>query len=420
MTDGRQFLRTLFDTAVAAAQPANLIPGKLPPCPRGRTLVIGAGKAAASMARAVEDNWPAALSGLVIAPYGHSLACQRIEVVEAAHPVPDSSGLDAAKRILAMVGELSDEDLVLCLLSGGGSALLSIPAEGISLQEKQSLTASLLRSGANIAEINCVRKHLSAIKGGRLAVACSPAQLVTLAISDVPGNDISVIASGPTVPDETSSKVALDILQAYDVAVPENIRAHLRSAAAETPKPGDPVFAGSETVILATADDAMNAAARVARQSNIESLVLGDLEGDATELAQSQAALAREIAAGTGPIQPPCVLISGGETTVRVRGKGKGGRNCEYALALAMALDRRPGIYAIACDTDGIDGTEDNAGCYVTPDSLHRADKQSLDAKSLLNENDSYRFFSGIGDLVVTGPTRTNVNDFRALLITNH
>ena len=420
MTDNRQFLRTLFDTAVAAAQPANLIPGKLPPRPRGRTLVIGAGKAAASMARAVEDNWPAALSGLVITPYGHSLACERIEVVEAAHPVPDSSGLDATKRILAMVGDLSDEDLVLCLLSGGGSALLSIPAEGISLQEKQSLTASLLRSGANIAEINCVRKHLSAVKGGRLAVACSPAQLVTLAISDVPGNDISVIASGPTVPDETSSKVALDILQAYDVAVPKNIRAHLRSAAAETPKPGDPVFARSETVILATADDAMNAAARAARQSNIEPLVLGDLEGDATELAQSQAALATEIAAGNGPIRPPCVLISGGETTIRVRGKGKGGRNCEYALALALALDRRPGIYAIACDTDGIDGTEDNAGCYVMPDSLHRADKQSLDAKSLLSENDSYRFFSAIGDLIVTGPTRTNVNDFRALLITNH
>ena len=420
MTDNRQFLRTLFDTAVAAAQPANLMAKKLPPCPRGRTLVIGAGKAAASMARAVEDNWPAALSGLVITPYGHSLACERIEVVEAAHPVPDSVGLDATKRILAMVDHLSGEDLVLCLLSGGGSALLSMPAEGVSLQDKQSLTADLLRSGANIAEINCVRKHLSAIKGGRLAVACSPAQLVTLAISDVPGNDISVIASGPTVPDETSSKVALDILRAYDVDAPENVRAHLISAAAETPKPGDPVFAGSETVILATADDAMNAAARAAREINIEPLILGDLEGDATELAQSQAALAREVAAGTGPVQPPCVLISGGETTVRVRGKGKGGRNCEYALALALALDRRPGIYAIACDTDGVDGTEDNAGCYVMPDSLHRADKQSLDAKSLLNENDSYRFFSEIGDLVVTGPTRTNVNDFRALLITNH
>ena len=420
MTDNRKFLRTLFDTAVAAAQPANLMPKKLPPRPGGRTLVIGAGKAAASMARAVEDNWPAALSGLVITPYGHSLACERIEVVEAAHPVPDSSGLDATKRILAMVGDLSDEDLVLCLLSGGGSALLSMPAEGISLQDQQSLTANLLRSGANIAEINCVRKHLSAIKGGRLAVACSPAHLVTLAISDVPGNDISVIASGPTVPDETSSKAALDILQAYDVAAPENIRAHLGGVAAETPKPGDPVFAGSENVILATADDAMNAAARAARQINIEPLVLGDLEGDATELAQSQAVLAGEIAAGTGPVQAPCVLISGGETTVRVRGKGKGGRNCEYALALALALDRRPGIYAIACDTDGIDGTEDNAGCYVMPDSLHRADKQSLDAKSLLNENDSYRFFSAIGDLIVTGPTRTNVNDFRALLITNH
>ncbi len=420
MTDNRQFLRTLFDTAVAAAQPANLIPGKLPPCPRGRTLVIGAGKAAASMARAVEDNWPAALSGLVITPHGHSLACERIEVVDAAHPVPDLSGLAAAKRILAMVGDLSDEDLVVCLLSGGGSALLSMPAEGISLQDKQSLTAALLRSGANIAEINCVRKHLSAIKGGRLAVACSPAQLVTLAISDVPGNDISVIASGPTVPDETSSSMALDILQVYDVDTPENVRAHLRSAVAETPKPGDSVFAGSETVILATADDAMNAAARAARQSNVEPLVLGDLAGDATELAQSHAALAKEAAAGSGPVQPPCVLISGGETTVTVRGKGKGGRNCEYALALALALDRQPGIYAIACDTDGIDGTEDNAGCYITPDSLHRADKQSLDARRLLNENDSYRMFSEIGDLVVTGPTRTNVNDFRALLITNH
>lgn len=420
MTDNRKFLRTLFDTAVAAAQAAILMPEKLPPCPRGRTLVIGAGKAAASMARAVEDNWPAALSGLVITPYGHSLVCERIEVVEAAHPVPDSSGLDAAKRILAMVGDLSDTDLVLCLLSGGGSALLSIPAEGVSLQDKQSLTADLLRSGANIAEINCVRKHLSAIKGGRLAVACSPAQLVTLAISDVPGNDISVIASGPTVPDETSSRMALDILQAYGVDAPENVRAHLRSAAAETPKPGDSVFAGSETVILATADDAMNAAARAARQNDIKPLILGDLTGDATELAQSQAALAKEVAAGSGPVQPPCVLISGGETTVRVRGKGKGGRNCEYALALALALDRAPEIYAIACDTDGIDGTEDNAGCYVTPDSLHRAEKRSLDARSLLNENDSYRFFSEIGDLVVTGPTRTNVNDFRALLITNH
>ncbi len=419
MPDERQFLRTLFDTAVAAAQPANLIPKKLPRCPKGRTVVIGAGKAAASMACAVEENWPAVLSGFVITPYGHSVACDRIEIVEAAHPVPDSSGLGAAKHILAMVENLSAEDLVLCLLSGGGSALLSMPADGINLQDKQLLTADLLRSGANIAEINCVRKHLSAIKGGRLAAACSPAQLVTLAISDVPGNDISVIASGPTVPDETSSKMALSILQRYDIAAPDNVLERLEKPAAETPKPNDPLFANSKVVILTTADDSMRAAADVARARDVAPLVLGDLEGNASDLARSQAALAKKIAAGIGPIQAPCVLISGGETTVHVRGSGRGGRNSEYCLALALSLDRHPGIYALACDTDGIDGTEDNAGCYVTPDSLRRADKQSLDASSLLKENDSYRFFSKIGDLIVTGPTRTNVNDFRAILITD-
>ncbi len=419
MADERHFLKSLFDEAVAAAQAENLIPGRMPPLPKGRTVVIGGGKAAAAMARAVEHNWSGELSGLVITPYGHSVVCDQIDVIEAAHPVPDAVGSDAAKRILAIVADLSADDLVLCLLSGGGSALLPIPAEGISFQDKQSITGELLKCGANIAEINCVRRHLSAIKGGRLAAACAPAQIVTLAISDVPGNDVSAIASGPTVPDATSSRMALDILRQYEVAVPENVMQHLNSPAAETPKPGDPVFDSTEFHILATSDDAMNAAAELAREFDIEPLVLGDLQGDASELARSQAALARKIANGTGPVQPPCVLISGGETTVQVRGQGRGGRNSEYALALALALDGRPGIFAIACDTDGIDGTGDNAGCYVTPDTLQRAHQQSLDANSLLGDNDSYRYFSEIADLVVTGPTRTNVNDFRAILISD-
>lgn len=417
MPDERHFLKSLFDKAVEAAQAENLIPGRLPASPNGKTVVIGAGKAAAAMARAVEENWPAELTGLVITPYGHSLACQWIEVVEAAHPVPDAAGSDATRRILQMVADLSAEDLVLCLLSGGGSALLSMPAAGISLQDKQSVTGELLKSGADIAEINCVRKHLSAIKGGRLAAICSPAHIVTLAISDVSGNDISVIASGPTVPDATSSGMALDVLRRYSIAAPDNVTSHLESPVSETPKPGDAVFDKAESVILATADDALAAAAVMARELNVEPLVLGDLVGDASKLAKEHASLAIEIAAGSGPVQAPCVLISGGETTVTVSGTGRGGRNSQYALALTIALDGHPGISAIACDTDGIDGTEDNAGCHVSPDSLQRAEKLSLDAKTLLDDNDSYRFFSEIGDLIVTGPTRTNVNDFRAILI---
>lgn len=380
-------------------------------------MVIGAGKAAAAMALAVEDNWQAELTGLVVTPYGHSVACSQIEVVEAAHPMPDAAGSDAAKRILELVANLSSDDLVLCLLSGGGSALLPLPADGISFQDKESITSELLKCGANIGQINCVRRHLSAIKGGRLAAACRPARIVTLAISDVPGNDASSIASGPTVPDATSSRMALEILRRYELTVPENVMQHLNSPAAETPKPGDPVFDRSEFEILATSDDAMNAAAELARDFGIEPLVLGDLQGDATELAQEHAALATKIISGSGPVQAPCILISGGETTVQVRGPGRGGRNSEYSLALALALDGHSRIFAIACDTDGIDGTEDNAGCYVAPDSLQRADTLSLDARKLLAENDSYRFFSSVGDLVVTGPSRTNVNDFRAILI---
>ncbi len=420
MADERHFLKSLFDKAVAATQAENVIPGKLPPLPKGKTVVIGAGKAAAAMARAVEHNWSGGLSGLVITPHGHSVACAQIEVIEAAHPIPDAAGFDAAKCILAIVADLSADDLVLCLLSGGGSALLPMPAEGISFQDKQLITGELLKCGASIAEINCVRRHLSAIKGGRLAAACSPAHIVTLAISDVPGNDVSAIASGPTVPDATTSQMALDVCHRYELIVPHNVDRHLRNPASETPKPGDRVFDNTRFAMLATSDTAMNAAAEMARALNVKPLMLGDLEGDASDLARSHAALALRIANGTGPVQPPCVLISGGETTVQVRGSGRGGRNTEYALALALALDAHPGIYAIACDTDGIDGTEDNAGCYVTPDTLQTAQQRSLDANGLLSDNDSYNFFSEIGDLIKTGPTLTNVNDFRAILVKNH
>ncbi len=419
MPDERQTLKSLFDKAVEAVQAENLIPGRLPPQPPGRTLVMGAGKAAAAMAHTVETNWSGELSGLVVTPYGHAVQCNQIEVVEAAHPIPDETGCDAAHRILTMAAELAEEDLGLCLFSGGGSALLPLPAKGIALQDKQSITNGLLKCGANIAEINCVRRHLSAIKGGRLAAACWPARIATLAISDVPGNEISSMASGPTVAEATSSAMALDILQRYCLDVPDNVVNHLNNAAAETLKPGDPAFENATVGILATSDDAMQAAAGLARELDIEPLVLGELQGSATELGLEHAALAKQIACGNGPVQPPCVLISGGETTVRVLGHGRGGRNSEYDLALALALDGHPEIFAIACDTDGIDGTEDNAGCFVTPDSLQRASAKSLDARKLLDENDSYRFFSEIGDLVETGPTRTNVNDFRAILITS-
>jgi glycerate 2-kinase len=411
MADERQTLKSLFDKAVEAAQAEHLIPGRLPPQPRGRTLVLGAGKAAAAMAHAVENNWSGELAGLVITPYGHAAQCNRIEVVEAAHPIPDETGCDAAHRILTMAAVLDEEDLAVCLLSGGGSALMPLPAEGLTLQDKQSITNGLLKCGANIVEINCVRRHLSAIKGGRLAAACSPARIATLAISDVPGNEVSSMASGPTVADTTTSAMALEILNRYKLAVPDNVMKHLQSAAAETLKPGDPAFDNASFEILVTSDDALQAAAALARELGIEAVVLGDLQGDAAELARDHAAMAKQAA--------PCVLISGGETTVQVRGRGRGGRNSEYSLALALALDGHPGIYAIACDTDGIDGTEDNAGCLVTPDSLQRASANSLDARDLLNKNDSYRFFSEIGDLVETGPTRTNVNDFRAILITS-
>ena len=426
--DPGALLRRLFDAALAAADPVKVVPRFLPdPPPRGsggRTLVVGAGKAAAAMARAVEDSWPHAeghpLAGLVVTRYGHAVPCRRIEVVEAAHPVPDQAGLDAARRILQRVEGLGPDDLVLCLISGGGSALLSLPAAGITLEEKQAVNKALLRSGAAIDEMNCLRKHLSAIKGGRLAAAAAPARVVSLLISDVPGDDPAVIASGPTVPDPTTFADALAILEKYRIEAPASVRQHLEAAAEETPKPGDPRLARCEVHLVARPQDALEAAAAAARAAGVTPVILGDsIEGEAREVAQVMAGIAHQVARFGQPAAAPCVLLSGGETTVTLRGKGRGGRNAEFLLALTVALEGAPGIHAIACDTDGIDGSEDNAGALSGPASLARAAAAGLDAKAMLADNDGYGFFAGLGDLVVTGPTLTNVNDFRAVLITS-
>ncbi len=420
-------LRRLFEAALAAADPALAVPRFLPHPPAegsgGRTIVVGAGKAAAAMAKAVEDSWPdvarAPLEGLVVTRYGHALPCRHIEVVEAAHPVPDQAGLDAAKRILAMVQGLGPDDLVLCLISGGGSALLSLPAPGITLEEKQAVNKALLRSGAAIDEMNCLRKHLSAIKGGRLAAATAPARVVSLLISDVPGDDPAVIASGPTVPDPTTFADALAILEKYGIDAPASVTAHLKAGAEETPKPGDPRLANTETHLIARPQDALEAAAAVAREEGVTPVILGDsIEGEAREVAQVMAGIARQVARFGQPAAAPCVLLSGGETTVTLRGTGRGGRNAEFLLALTVALEGAPGIYALACDTDGIDGSEDNAGAIAGPGCLPRAAAAGIDAKAMLADNDGYGFFSALSDLVVTGPTLTNVNDFRAILVT--
>lgn len=417
-TDPGAFLSGLFAEAVSAADPGRCVPPHLPGPPKGRTLVIGAGKAAAAMARAVEERWPGELSGLVVTRYGHAAPCRRIEVVEAAHPVPDEAGRAAAGRILRMVEGLTSDDLVLVLVSGGGSALLALPAEGVSLADKQQVNRALLKSGAGIGEMNCVRKHLSAIKGGRLAAAAYPARVVTLVISDVPGDDPAVVASGPTVADPTTCADALAILEKYRIVVPPIVQAVLESGVSETPKPGDIRFAHCETQVIATAHASLVAAAAAARAAGVAPLVLGDaIEGESREVAKAMAGIARSCAAHGVPAAPPCVLISGGETTVTVRGKGRGGRNAEFLLALAVALDGHAGIHAVACDTDGIDGSEDNAGALLAPDTLARARAAGVDAKARLADNDGYGFFATLGDLVVTGPTRTNVNDFRAILV---
>lgn len=415
----RQLLLDLYSSAVDAVSAKKCLPQYLPqPSPNGRTLVIGAGKGAAAMAKVVEDHWQGGISGLVVTRYGHGADCKKIEVVEAAHPVPDEAGKRAAGRILEMVQGLTENDLVLCLISGGGSSLLALPAADISLEQKQALNKALLKSGAAISEMNCVRKHLSAIKGGRLALACAPARVVTLLISDVPGDDPGVIASGPTFTDATTCADALAILRRYAIEIPANVLKHLESGEGETPKPGDPRFARNSHHVIATAQDALEAAADVARAAGITPHIFSDeLEGESRDVALVHAAIARQVVRHGQPFQRPCVLLSGGETTVTVHGKGRGGRNAEFLLSLAVALDGTPGISAIACDTDGIDGSEDNAGAIYAPDSMQRASQLHMRAAAMLDNNDGYGFFSTLGDLVVSGPTRTNVNDFRAILI---
>jgi glycerate 2-kinase len=410
MLQARQFLESMFDAAVAAATPQNCMRAWTPPRPNGRVIVVGAGKAAASMARELEELWAAPLEGRVIVPYGYGSSCRSIEVIEASHPVPDKAGVSAAAVVLDSVSDLSADDTVACLFSGGGSSLLCLPEAGVALAEKQDITQQLLHCGAAIHEINCVRKKLSAIKGGKLAAACLPARVITLVISDVPGNDLSMVASGPTVSDESSASEALNIVERYGIRLSNEARATITTSR--------PVMVTDEDVrVLATSDDALLATAAFAAATDITPYSLGDLTGDARELGIQHAALAMQIAAGKGPIKAPCVIISGGETTVEVRGSGRGGRNGEYALALAVALNGHPSIFALAADTDGIDGAGNNAGSFVVPDTLERATAAGLNAKEMLDNNDSFEFFTKTGDLLVTGPTLTNVNDFRAILI---
>ncbi len=419
MIDPRKLLRQMFDAAVEAAQSSHCLPPHLPEPPRGRTLVIGAGKASAEMARVVEQHWPGELSGLVVTRYGYSVPCKRIEIVEAAHPVPDEAGLAAAKRILGLVSGLSADDLVICLISGGGSSLLVLPDDDLQLADKQEINKALLKSGATIGEMNCVRRHLSAIKGGRLAAACHPARVVTLLISDVPGDDPADIASGPTTADPTTCADALAILRRYAIDVPDKVRALLESGRGESVKPGDPRLANSETRMIATPQMALEAAAAVARAAGVPVHILGDsIEGEARDVGIVMAGIARHVSTHQQPFQPPCILLSGGETTVTVRGNGRGGRNVEFLLSLGVTLNGQPGIHAMACDTDGVDGQEEIAGAYLAPDSLARAWEQGIKPRESLANNDGHGFFQALGDSVICGPTLTNVNDFRAVLIT--
>jgi len=423
LTSPRDLLLGSFQAALAAADPLQIVPRHLPKPPKGRTLVVGAGKAAAAMALATEQNWPAKapLDGSVITRYRHGLLTNRITVIEAAHPVPDESGEKAAREILRRVKGLTPDDLLLVLISGGGSALLSLPAEGLSMADLKTTTRELLKCGAPIQDMNTVRKHLSAIQGGRLAAACR-AQVVALIISDVTGDDPTHIASGPCAPDPTTYQDALDVLKRYEVKAPKAVMDHLARGAKgelpETPKPGSKIFKRVENRVIATAQAALQAAAGFFIARDIHPAILGDsVTGEAREVAKVYGAFAREVKQHGLPWQPPVALISGGETTVTVRGKGRGGRNAEFLLALAVDLDGAEGIHALACDTDGIDGSEDNAGAVLAPDSLKRAEKKKLDAAKRLDDNDGYGFFSALGDLVVTGPTRTNVNDYRVILI---
>ncbi len=414
----RALLQQMFSAAVAAAQPGLCVPRYLPSPPKGRLIVIGAGKASAAMARAVEDCWPSCLEGLIVTRYGYAVPCRHIEIVEAAHPVPDQAGASAAKCMLDLVSGLTVNDLVLCLISGGGSALLSLPAAGLSLEDKQEINRNLLKSGATIAEMNCVRRHLSAIKGGRLAAACHPARVVNLIISDVPGDNPADIASGPTVADASTCEEALAILRRYAIDVPQRVVDLLESGTGESIKPGDARLPAIETHLVATPQMALEAAADEARKYGLVCHILGDaIEGEARDVGKVMAGIALQVSRRAQPFRPPCVLLSGGETTVTVRGDGRGGRNVEFLLALGLTLQGAPGIYALAGDTDGVDGCEEIAGAYLTPDTLARAWAQGIRPADSLARNDGHSFFTALGDSLVTGPTLTNVNDFRAILI---
>ncbi|AJG24293.1 glycerate kinase type-2 family protein [Cupriavidus basilensis] len=416
----RAFLASLFRAAVSAADPQDCLACALPEPPVGRTIVVGAGKAAASMARALEQAWPGPLAGLVVTRYGHAAPTSRIEVVEAGHPVPDAAGQRAAVRMLDMVSGLCPDDLVICLISGGGSSLLSLALAGMSLEEKRAVNQALLASGATISEMNCVRRHLSSIKGGRLAAACHPARVVTLLISDVPGDDPVNIASGPTVCDATTCQDALDIVRRYGILLPASAERLLASGSGESVKPGDERLARSEVRMIATPAISLAAAAQAAAAAGIQPYVLGDrIEGEAADVGKVMAGIAFQAAQGTEPFQLPCVLLSGGETTVTVKGDGRGGRNVEFLLSLAIALDGHPNVFALAADTDGVDGIEEIAGAYADPTTLARGWQREMVPHAFLANNDGHTYFEALGDSIVTGPTLTNVNDFRALLITS-
>lgn len=419
MADPEALLRGMFDAAVAAAQPDLCVPPYLPPMPeRGRLVVIGAGKASAAMARAAERHYGRPLEGLVVTRYGHAVPCEGIEIVEAAHPVPDEAGRNAAGRMLARVQGLTEDDIVLCLISGGGSALLPLPLDGITLAEKQAINRALLKCGASVDEMNCLRRHLSAIKGGRLAAACHPARVVNLLISDVPGDAPVNIASGPTVGDPTTRAEALEIVERYRLELPDAVLATLASDRAESTKPDDARLSRVETHLVATPQKSLEAAARTARDAGYSAHILGDsIEGEAREVAIVMAGIVRQIVQHEQPFARPCILLSGGETTVTLRGNGRGGRNAEFLLSLAVALDGLPDIHALAGDTDGVDGAEEIAGAVIGPETLAKARQAGISPRQSLSNNDGHGFFEALDDQIITGPTLTNVNDLRAVVI---
>ncbi len=413
-----QLVKAMFNAAVQQALPLNTMPAHMPKPPRGRTIVVGAGKASAAMAQVFEQNWQAPLEGLIVTRYGHGVPCTKIEIVEASHPVPDDAGTKAAARMLQMVQGLSSDDLVVALISGGGSALLSLPVDGVSAEDKRAVNRGLLKSGAPISEMNCVRKHLSKIKGGRLAAAAFPAQVLTLVISDVPGDDLTAVASGPTLADPTTFAEARAIIEKYQIDVPPSVSAHLAAAKDETPKPNDPRFANAKAICIASPQKSLEAAAAIAKNAGYAPIILGDaIEGEARELGIIMAGIALQAKRFSQPIRPPCAIISGGETTVTVKGTGAGGRNVEFLLSLALKLNGVQGIHALAGDTDGIDGAREVAGAFITPETLSDARKFSIDPWASLANNDAHNFFANVQSQVITGPTLTNVNDFRVILV---